>query len=447
MKMANDNPPKPATSVNLTPAGRPLLHFSNYQGQILPVLGVLSGAINKLNASVRTVGDLPQREQVMAALRTAQAQTNNHIFQGAVPHERELSLALSAMTGGKLVSPLDVVGFEQYDILDVGWIKSFLNYLTSKRVDFPTHLQLPPTTRTISWMPEHVTLAIAGDWGTGTEPALSIGGYIAQRNPDYTIHLGDVYYSGLPEEESSKLVELWPAGSRGSLTLNSNHEMYAGGHGYFGVALRDRKFALQNGLSYFALQNRNWMIIGLDTAYFADTSALYQVGYLASGETNGTVQLDWFRGMIQYAAHADMNVIILTHHDGFDIDPYANTVTFKNLFDTMTRELQGVKRWWWYWGHVHAGIAYQSITSNQSTVYPRCIGHGGIPWEPFPDLKSIHLNDQRVNVEWAEVRTVTDSKGNQRALNGYLMVTLDGDNITEKLYDENNDATGWTPHY
>jgi hypothetical protein len=109
--------------------------------------------------------------------------------------------------------------------------------------------------------------------------------------------------------------------------------------------------------------------------------------------------------------------------------------------------LQGIKRWWWYWGHVHAGIAYQSITINQSTVYPRCIGHGGIPWEPFPDLKSVHLNDQRVNVEWAEVRTVTDSKRNQRALNGYLMVTLDGTNITETLYDESNNATSWTPHY
>ena len=81
-------------------------------------------------------------------------------------------------------------------------------------------------------MPDQVTLAIAGDWGTGIAPATTIGGYIARRNPDYTIHHGDVYYSGLPEEESSKLIELWPAGGRGSLTLNSNHEMYAGGRRY-----------------------------------------------------------------------------------------------------------------------------------------------------------------------------------------------------------------------
>lgn len=444
-------PGSPSTSVVLTPAGRPLLHFTNYQGEVHPVLGKLSDAINILTA--QTAGVLPEQERVLAGLVTAAKQANAHLVNGAAPDELELSLALSAITGGTLVGPFEVLGTEQYDTLDLRWVKSFLNYLTTKRVPFPTHLQLTPITRTITWIPEKVTLAIAGDWGTGIESALSISRYIAKRNPDYTIHLGDVYYSGLPEEESLKLVELWPAGSRGSLTLNSNHEMYAGGHGYFGVALADRKFALQNGLSYFALQNRNWMIIGLDTAYFAVNNLLYQKGYLsAPGETNGTVQFDWFQGMIQYAAHADMNVIILTHHDGFDVDPYAHTVTFENLFHTMTAAMQNVKRWWWYWGHVHAGITYRSITTKSatgpdSTVYPRCIGHGGIPWEPFSNLASVHLNDPRVDVEWAEVKTIIDSDGQSRALNGYLMVTLDGTNITETLYDEKNDATSWQPRY
>ena len=435
----------PATSVKFTPAGRPLLHFLNYSGEVHSAPVVLSDAINKLNVASTSIGNPPQLELAMTALRSAQSQTNTHLLDGAVPHERELSLALSAMTGGKLVGPLDVVGFEQYDTLDVGWIKSFLNYLTAPRVNFPTHLTSP--VETFSWMPERVTLAIAGDWGTGIEPALSIGKFMAARKPDYTFHLGDVYYSGLPEEESAKLVQVWPAGARGSLALNSNHEMYAGGKGYFSVALRDRKFALQNGLSYFALQNRNWMILGLDTAYFADTSALYQDGYLSSDGTNGTVQLDWLNEMLRLASHSDMNVIILTHHDGFEIDPYANTVTFKKLYNVMTQALRGVKKWWWYWGHVHAGVAYQKIVNGNSTLYPRCIGHGGIPWEPFPAVGSIHLNDKRVTVDWAEDKTITDGNGQERALNGYLMVTLDGDKITETLYDENNNATSWRLHY
>ena len=438
----------PGTAVKLTPAGRPLLHFSNYTGEVQSAPTVLSDAINKLNVGTLSIGDPPQLEKAMAGLRSAQSQANTHLLNGAVPHERELSLALSAMTGGKLVGPLDVIGFERYDSLDLGWVKSFLNYLGSTRVPFPTHLQLPPATRTTSWMPEQVTLAIAGDWGTGTEPALSIGKSIAGRNPDYTIHLGDVYYSGLPEEESAKLVEVWPEGSRGSFTMNSNHEMYAGGNGYFGVAMTNPKFALQSGLSYFALQNRNWIVLGLDSAYFAVDSLLYQDGYLSTpGATNGTVQLDWFRGMIEYAAHDNKNVIILTHHDGFDVDPYANTATFKKLYQVMADEMKSIKRWWWYWAHVHAGIAYRKIVNGGSTLYPRCIGHGGIPWEPFPALSSIHLNDSRVGVEWGETRTVTDSQGNERALNGYLTVTLAGDKIIETLYDERNNAINWTAHY
>jgi hypothetical protein len=61
------------------------------------------------------------------------------------------------------------------------------------------------------------------------------------RNPDYTIHLGDVYYVGdrpelkqncLNEPKSKKGVE-WQHGSKGSFALNGNHEMYACGTSYF----------------------------------------------------------------------------------------------------------------------------------------------------------------------------------------------------------------------
>jgi hypothetical protein len=58
--------PKPATVVVHTPTGRPLLHFSNYDGQVLSALAELSGAINKLGAAVEKFSNLPQHEQVMA---------------------------------------------------------------------------------------------------------------------------------------------------------------------------------------------------------------------------------------------------------------------------------------------------------------------------------------------------------------------------------------------
>src|SRR5271167_4677539 len=99
---AGASPPvtAPKTSIAPTPAGRPLLHFSNYRGEVHSALTGLSGAINKLGAAVQKSGNIPQHEQVMAALRKAQTQAQSHLLDGAAPHERELSLALSAMTGG-----------------------------------------------------------------------------------------------------------------------------------------------------------------------------------------------------------------------------------------------------------------------------------------------------------------------------------------------------------
>ncbi|MBV9761185.1 MAG: hypothetical protein JO340_11525 [Acidobacteriaceae bacterium] len=41
---------------------------------------------------------------------------------------------------------------------------------------------------------------IAGDWGTGTQEADTIAGLIANKDSDYTIHLGDVYYVGDDDE-------------------------------------------------------------------------------------------------------------------------------------------------------------------------------------------------------------------------------------------------------
>ena len=46
--------------------------------------------------------------------------------------------------------------------------------------------------------------------------------------PHLTIHLGDVYFAGTRDQEQHLLVNLWPKGSLGALTLNSNHEMYSG---------------------------------------------------------------------------------------------------------------------------------------------------------------------------------------------------------------------------
>jgi hypothetical protein len=214
--------------------------------------------------------------------------------------------------------------------------------------------------------------------------------------------------AGTPDEER-RYVERWPGEPRRSLTLNSNHEMYGGGHGYFGVALAHEKFALQRGLSYFALRNQHFVIIGLDSAYH-DTTFLYEQGKLDDA------QLEFLR---QFAADAgDRRVILLTHHNGLGFDDQP-TALWSQVISAVNRPML------WVWGHLHAGIAHRP----QQHVSGRCVGHGGIPYTPF-------TTDEQRPYLWAEGGAADDALEPGRALNGFYLLELDGPQLTERFIDE-----------
>ena len=89
-----------------------------------------------------------------------------------------------------------------------------------------------------------VRVALAGDWGSGTDEARRIGLAMAATRADFTIHLGDIYYVGSLSEVNEHFLGVdnphndytpctWPLGAVGSFALNGNHEMYALGNAYF----------------------------------------------------------------------------------------------------------------------------------------------------------------------------------------------------------------------
>ena len=126
-----------------------------------------------------------------------------------------------------------------------------------------------------------LTVAMTADWATGLYGAPRIAETIrrmgADRPFDLLMHLGDVYYSGTPEEVRERFLRLWPtqAGKR-NRALNGNHDMYSGGFGYFDQILPAFK---QDG-SYFAVQNEHWVLVGLDTAYVDHDMDTTQVAWL-----------------------------------------------------------------------------------------------------------------------------------------------------------------------
>src|SRR6185503_4658257 len=124
--------------------------------------------------------------------------------------------------------------FDEHDL--AGWAASLLSWWRRLLKKQP-YLGPPETPDRI---PDHARIAILGDWGSGRYGAPVSAATIASARPAYdmVLHLGDVYYAGTSKEVQQRFLDAWPK-VPGALNraLNSNHEMYSGGQGYFGLTL------------------------------------------------------------------------------------------------------------------------------------------------------------------------------------------------------------------
>lgn len=366
-----------------------------------------------------------------------------------VPHQ--LLLAQSALTDdrdgvvGKLeagvvvsVAPDGVIwGTGKYQNLDPGWTEALAVHL--ENVVTGNHAFL--TTPKKFTIPNAVQIGIAGDWGTGDwrtaanpAPSSDVKNHMAFLQPDITVHLGDVYYAGTKDQEQHLLISLWPRGSLGALTLNSNHEMYSGAKPYFDQALTSQTFSMgalpgptdPQTASYFVLENDDWVVVGLDTAYYANSVQLYIEGSLfAAGGPQ--VQVDFLRQQVA----KNKKVLLLTHHNGLVDDGSSTNALWAQVMSAFPA---GKGPDYWYWGHVHAGIVYEPQApqaGSQTQVQCRCSGHAALPWGLASELKN------KPNVLWYETRSAKDPDIPQRVLNGFTVLYLDGPDITEVFYDEN----------
>jgi len=358
--------------------------------------------------------------------------------------KHQLLLAQSAMTNdqegvlGNLEAGVvvdvgpggEIWGTGKYQNLDPGWAEAGASWL--ENLALAKHSFGDSTPQTIS-VPNSVQIAMAGDWGTGDwrtaanpAPSTDVRKHMAFLQPHLTIHLGDVYYAGTSDQEKHLLVDLWPKGSLGALTLNSNHEMYSGAKPYFQVALADNLFAVQQQRSFFALENDNWVIVGLDSAYYSNAEGLYLDGALYA-EGGPQLQVDFLRSQ----AAKGKKVIVLTHHNGLTEDGSKPTALWSQVMSAFP---EGGAPAYWYWGHVHAAVVYQPQTHGPTNVLCRCCGHGALPWGHALELAN------NPKVVWYENRLAKDPDIPQRVLNGFAVLYLDGPNINEVFYDENGGA-------
>lgn len=320
------------------------------------------------------------------------------------------------------------------------WILSYLKFALTPKFKFPDYTGkqrngIYPMATSGSGT---VTLAIAGDWATGTHESAEIARLMKAKDPDWTIHLGDVYYVGdesevqqncLGASENGFTGVKWPHGREGSFALNGNHEMYANGTPYFTTFLKtlgphgDSEGQLA---SFFCLESDHWRIIAIDTGYNSvGIPILSQIPGLKNiPAIGGDCHLEdkllaWLRDVVK-PHESEKATLLLSHNQYFSAFEQQYTKPAKQMADLFKgREIV------WIWGHEHRLAIYDKFTPDQSiTAYGRCLGHGGMPTDVGKPDKT------KAPLQFYDTRTHQLANGAAVGENGYLLVTIKGETLT-----------------
>jgi hypothetical protein len=327
------------------------------------------------------------------------------------------------------------------------WIQSYLKFVFQPRhafVDYRgQHKSGVYPVAPVNGGP--VRFAIAGDWGSGTTEAETCTELMAQSAPDFTIHLGDVYYVGGNDEIRQNCLGQdtaefegveWKHGARGSFALNGNHEMYANGGPYFEVFLKTlgmKGDAEGQHASFFCLELDQWRIVAIDTGYnsvgwpiLSLVPGLNSIPVIGGDSHLEPALLDWLRTVVAPAKNPKAT-LLLSHHQYFSAYEQSYTKPAKQL-----QEIFGDQEMVWLWGHEHRlGIYERFRMDGGVTVYGRCIGHGAMPVEvKSPDLSKAPLLylDPRTHL----------LDGEEVGENGYAMVSIEGPQLTIEYRDLRN---------
>jgi len=347
----------------------------SYQNIVSPFTSV-DGLLGVATTAARKV--IP--DQAQADARVAQLATGldaMRVMQGQYPHvmhvpchdtgallqthlvneaSRTNKLERFLLKGQEFVLEVFEVRFSEDDFLE--YALSFFTWIEALVPDTRPQAANAPES-----IPNNCAVALIGDFGTGLYGAKPIAESIASDRDGYDLllHLGDVYYSGLgPEVESRYLEVLKDVKVAKRRALSGNHEMYTGGHGYFATLLP----AYGQATSCFAMQNDNWLLVGLDTAYKQ-----------AFGGQEGVIddpQVQWLGPILRQAG--DRKVVLFTHHQPFTL---LDNNHGGNLLAALSEFLETGRIVAWYWGHEHRCVRHDPHPKYK--FQGRCVGHGGFP--------------------------------------------------------------------
>ncbi len=359
--------------------------------------------------------------QLSEALSVLEANTHDPDILTAVEHPMASLLQSFLAERAEKQAEEAAAGFEvKFDDVDIfGWVGSFFTWWRGLR----KHAwQAPPL------VPEGfgnaLRVAVLGDWGTGLYGAPACAESIAAaKGFGLLLHLGDVYYSGTEKEVKQRFLELWPdvPGSV-SRALNSNHEMYTGGHAYFNMTLD----CFGQSSSCFAMQNDHWLLVGLDSAYEEHDLAMHQA--------------EWLQGLVEAAG--GRRVVLFSHHQPYSLLDAQGP----KLVARLGALLAARRIFAWYWGHEHRCVVHDPHPA--WGLFGRCIGHSGYPYfRSRPADASLELGDG--DVGWYRLpeknlvpsallldgpNPFVEGRAQRYGPNGYASLEFDGPNLVERIH-------------
>ena len=248
-------------------------------------------------------------------------------------------------------------------------------------------------------LPDNATVAIIGDWGTGTQEAIGVLQALAAHKPDVLIHLGDIYYSGTERETEKYFLDIVndvlgrTENPIPVYNLTGNHDMYSGGSGFYSLLSKLNPEPLfQPGqaqkASYFCLRTRDgaWQFLGLDTGLHDHDpfTVATDITYLEPDEEA------WHIDKIRRTSRDGGRTVLLSHHQLFSAFSGIGKIADKPAGEEAANPklLESFRRFQaaaaegsgdiaaWFWGHEHNLDIYEPYLGLEKG---RCMGHGAIP--------------------------------------------------------------------
>jgi Calcineurin-like phosphoesterase len=277
------------------------------------------------------------------------------------------------------------VEFRSYSDIDPGFLSCALTFADYYMAhdgralynDWKQQGKGDPEYGVIEWkLPSDAIVGIIGDWGTGLDDARRLLQQVMKFKPAAIIHLGDIYYSGTPEEcrvnytnvISEVFDEALGKGNRIPVfSLAGNHEYYALGYGFYPTVsvINDAIPGAEQVASYFSLRTADggWQFLAMDTGY-GDADPLDQIDPWYAGPGLHTTEVEWLHHQISSFAGV---TVLLSHHQLFSAHakldgmwssdsatPYLNTFLREALAPYLGGDVAA-----WLWGHEHNFAVYE----------------------------------------------------------------------------------------